>query len=158
MSPALRLALCTLVLSACADDEFQPPVIDAATVDAAVTDTAVTDATDGDAPDAAIDATPPPDAMTSVREVACTGNPAATIGISTGGDAFMPAAVIINANDVIRFDPAGTLHDMTSGTGGLPDGEFATTTSQVACLRFTQAGTFAFYCSIHGFTGTVTVN
>ncbi len=168
MSPCPRLARIAFItlavagLAACADDE-QPGVIDAPTIDAPqVVDAPVTDAplvVDAPVIDAPTDAPPPIDAPSSVQVVQCPGNPDLTIGVNTGGSAFMPSTGTINANGVVRFDPGGTFHNMTSGTPpNSPNGLFATPNSQVACLRFTVAGSFPFYCSIHGFTGTITVN
>ncbi len=159
MSPAVRLALSVLLFAvACADDEQAAP-IDAATIDGATADAPV-DAPGIDAPTDAIGIDAPVDAPSSVQMISCIGaNPAQTITITGVPSAFTPSSVTITANQVIRFDPAGTFHNMTSGTPpSNANGIFATPNSQEACLRFTQAGTFAYYCSIHLFTGTITVN
>jgi plastocyanin len=158
-----RIAFITLAaadLAACADDE-QPGVIDAPTIDAPqVVDAPVTDAPQVvDAPtiDAPTDAPPPIDAPSSVQIISCTGaNPIITI--NAGTFAFVPATPTITVNQVVEFIPGGP-HSMTSGApANSPDGLFATTIGQTACLRFTAAGTFPFYCNPHLFTGTITVN
>lgn len=150
-----------LFAAACADDEVTPPAIDAATIDSA-------GCGDCDAPndasetDAATDATPIDarvDAMSTVAVVQCPGNPALVVGINGAEDGytFVPTTPTISVNDIVKFDPAGTFHNMVSGSGGNEDGLFSTPTSQVTCLRFTAAGTFPFFCNIHFFTGTITV-
>lgn len=99
-----------------------------------------------------------PDAVpSSVMIVSCAGqNPAATIG--TSGFAFSPPTATINVGDVLRFTPSG-LHNMTSGVPGAPDVLFQTPTQQEACLRFSRAGSFPFFCSVHpSMVGVVTVN
>lgn len=158
-----RLALAVTLaaaLPACSDDEQQPP-IDAAVADAAADAPAVDAAIDAPTIDAPTDAAATIDAASSVQIISCTGiTPDATI--TTSGLAFSPANVTITASQVIKFTPVGS-HDMTSGTGGaspVPDGIFATTNGQEACLRFTAAGSFPYYCSFHPqqMTGTVTVN
>jgi plastocyanin len=96
-----------------------------------------------------------PDAMPStVMLVSCTGvTPAANV--TTVGLSFSPVDVTINAGDILHFMPTG-LHNMTSDTPG----EFATPTSQEACLKFTAPGLFLYHCSVHptSMMGSVTVN
>ncbi|HUQ02432.1 MAG TPA: hypothetical protein VM261_08045 [Kofleriaceae bacterium] len=146
-----------LFVAACADDEFRPPPsVDAATDAASIDAPPDLDATTIDA----IDATPVDariDAMSTVNVVQCPGNPDLTIGINSGGTAFMPNTGTISVNGVVRFDPNGTSHNMVSGTLPNGDGQFGTPTGQVTCLRFTVAGTYPYFCSLHSFTGTLTV-
>jgi plastocyanin len=125
--------------AACSDDGGNPPPIDVASQPPADADNTP-------------DAEPGPVSVTS-----CAGlTPAATI--ATAGFAFSPADVTINAGEVVRFMPAGP-HNMTSGAPGAPDGTFATNTSQEACLTFSVAGSFPFFCSVHPtMLGSVTVN
>ncbi|KAB2899133.1 MAG: hypothetical protein F9K40_10605 [Kofleriaceae bacterium] len=159
MRQITRLAsIAVFFLAACADDEFiPPPAIDAAT-DAAVIDTTDVDAADDDAgPDAtAIDA--PIDAASSVMVVACPGTPDLEIGVNGGGTAYMPSTGTISVNEIVRFTPGDPNHDLVSGTPGSADGLFATPLGQTTCLRFTATGTFPFFCTVHSFTGTITVN
>lgn len=152
------VAVSALLVSACADDEFIPPqptdaATDAAAIDAPDSD--APDATDATAEDAPIDAIRV-DAMTSVNVVQCPGNPDLAISAATG--VYVPSTATINVNDVVRFTPGDPNHDMVSGTPGTPDGRFATPLGQTTCLRFTAAGTFPFFCTVHSFTGTITVN
>lgn len=157
MGKIARLALIpVLFAAACADDEFQPPPsIDAAAVDAAIN----ADAPDLDAPAIdAIDATPvdaPTDAASSVVTVQCPGNPDLEISAATG--AYVPMTATIAVNAIVRFTPGSSGHDMVSGTAPNGNGLFDTVAGDTTCLRFTAAGTFPFFCQIHGFSGTITV-
>ena len=95
-----------------------------------------------------------------VRQVtvgSCNGlTPVATI--STAGMAFAPSEVTINAGETVKFTPTSN-HNMTAGAPGAKTGEFATATSQEACLTFDDAGEYPFFCSVHPtMTGTVQVN
>jgi plastocyanin len=88
--------------------------------------------------------------------IAC-GGIAPDAVITTTGFAFTPSDVTISAGQVVQFSPAST-HNMTAGAPGAPTGEFATVTSMETCLRFTAAGSFPFFCSVHPtMAGTVTV-
>ncbi len=159
MRQITRLALASvsaLLVSACADDEFIPPQPTDAATDAAVLDTPAGDATDASTEDAPVDALVV-DAMRSVNVVQCPGG-AVDLEISAATGAYVPQTPTISVNDVVRFTPGDPNHDMVSGSNNIPDGQFATTTGQITCLRFTAAGTFPFYCSVHLFTGTITVN
>ncbi len=146
MSPALRLALCALTLTAaCGNDEHTPldaPVqIDAVAVDASATDAAL----DAVTVDAATDA------ASSVQVISCSGvTPAATIAATNF--MFSPMAVTISVDDVVRVTSVGS-HTFTSDTG-----LFDTSIGQDTCVRFTAAGTFPYHCTVHpSMTGTVTV-
>jgi plastocyanin len=91
-----------------------------------------------------------------VQSVSCGGvTPAATVTV-TGTSTFMfsPSTVSIHVNDVVRFNTT-SFHPVASGSAGTPDGKFSTNGD--GCFKFTQAGTFPFFCSVHLFTGTVTV-
>lgn len=152
MSPALRLALCTLTLTAACGNDEHTPVDAPVQIDAPIIDAAPTDADpDAVAVDAGLDA-----ASTVVILPQCPGNPDLTISAATG--AYVPMTAQIDVNDVVRFEPGAANHDMVSGTAGAPDGQFSTPLGQITCLRFTAAGTFPFHCGIHGFGGTLTVN
>lgn len=101
-----------------------------------------------DAPVSGIDSAP-----AEVEVVACTGvTPAATVTVVNFQ--FSPSATTINVGDVVHLMPTAS-HPTASGSGGTPDGKF--NVSSDACLKFTKAGTYPFYCIPHGFTGTITV-
>ena len=101
--------------------------------------------------------------------------PAGTVAVSIQDFSFSPASVTIKAGTTVRWTNQGpSAHTTTSdggvwtsgtlnapsGAGGYMGGGTAAGTFD---FRFTQAGTFAYHCSLHppsmypGFTGTVTV-
>ena len=67
--------------------------------------------------------------------------------------AYVPQNPTLQVNQVLRFEPGSPIHDMAA-----VNGEFETALGEIACLRFTAAGSFPVHCSIHGFSGTITVN
>lgn len=156
MPKIARFALVSVLFAAaCADDEVQPPAIDAATDAAAVIDAPSIDATDATPIDADPDAVPidaPIDAASSVQVISCVGvTPTAVIAASNF--MFTPQNTTITANAVIQVTSTGT-HTFTSDTG-----LFNTTIGNDTCVRFTAAGTFPYHCNFHSsMTGTVVVN
>lgn len=160
MPKIARLTLvAVLFAAACADDEFQPPAIDAA-ADAAGFDAPGIDATDATPIDADPDAVPVDariDAMSTVMTVQCPGNPDLRISAATGAYVYVPTSATISVNGVVELTPGDPNHNMVSGTPGNPDGLFSTPLGQTTCLRFTAAGTFPFFCQFHQFTGSITV-
>ncbi len=140
MKHSLPLA-CALLLVACGDnddgDDNTPPIDGA--IDAAPSDGAI------DAPsDGAIDA---PSSVVVIPD--CTGV-TANVTVSAAGGSYNPQNSTLMVNQVLRFEPGG-FHDIDS------PGNFDTAPNQVVCLRFTAAGTFPIQCSIHQFTGMITV-
>src|SRR5688572_20530122 len=96
------------------------------------------------------DDTAEPDAeeTASVTMVSCTGiTPDAEV--TTDGSAYSPMSVTISAGEVVRFDPQAT-HDVNGEEFDVPLGG-------EGCFRFDTAGTYAFRCTPHGFTGSVVV-
>jgi plastocyanin len=96
-------------------------------------------------------------ASSTVQALSCSGiTPAATVTV-TGTTSFMfsPMTVSIHPNDVVRF-MTSSFHPVQSGTPSAPDGKFGPTSGD-NCFKFTAAGTFPFFCNVHLFTGTVTV-
>lgn len=144
---ALALAL-PLSLAACGDNDDggdNTPAIDGA-IDSPTADAPIdSPAIDGPSIDAPIDA---PSSVELIPN--CTGiqNPAVTV--SAAGGAYNPQNSTLMVNQVLRFEPGG-FHDIDS------PGNFDTPTNQVTCLRFTAPGTFPIVCSIHQFTGMITV-
>ena len=93
----------------------------------------------------------------AVQPVSCTGiTPAATFTVVLNGTmfAFSPSSANVHVNDVVRFMTTSS-HPVSSGPVGSPDGKVSTTGDN--CLKFTQAGTFPFFCNVHLFPGTLTV-
>ena len=140
------LAASLILLAACGGDDDDDTHVhdDAAGLDAS----------------AAIDAAGPDGPPSSVVEVTpCPAQVASTV--TSPSFAYTITDATIAVNDVVKFEmPA--IHNAVSGTvsqmgGGSPDGKFTVGFGQTRCLRFTQAGSFPFYCSPHLFTGTITV-
>lgn len=94
-----------------------------------------------------------------------------TVQVGPGGsDTFSPANVTINVNDSVLWVWAGLDHSSTSGTNGthaddngVPSGLWDSGVNNQPFSftnKFTSAGTFSYYCTIHhafGMLGTVTV-
>jgi plastocyanin len=109
------------------------------------------------APDANVDANLPDAMVAAVELISCSGEtPVLTISAATG--AYVPMNSTVTVGDVVQFTPGNPSHDMTSGTPPTPDGVFATPLGSTACLRFNQVATYAFYCTVHEFTGSITVD
>jgi plastocyanin len=93
------------------------------------------------------------DAPQHVFAVTCPSTPAKTV--TTGNMVYVPASTTINVGDIVQFRTAPT-HDVapdaTNSDPGLVVGF-----DQTACLQFMTQGTYGFHCSIHFFSGTITV-
>lgn len=111
-------------------------------------------------------------ATSSVAVVDCSTVISSTTVTATSINAFNPQnAPPIPVNGVVRWISASnTAHTVTSGivTGGTvttatPDGKFdqpLNTNGSSVCLKFTEAGTYNYYCTHHyldGMKGVVTV-
>jgi plastocyanin len=94
-----------------------------------------------DAPDAAAG---------DVVSVSCAG---ATIAqeITTSGFNFSPVDSTISVGDIVHFTPT-TGHDVQDSGGA-----FSVSTGGDACFRFDAADSYTFTCTIHGFSGSLTV-
>jgi plastocyanin len=102
------------------------------------------------------------------------GNPTTftvTVG-ANGQHAYSPRTLTIAVGDTVHWVWAASNHSVTSGVPGMPDGTFCSPndtncaggpTSSVGATydhTFRTAGTFSYYCLIHGvdgMTGAVTV-
>ena len=116
-----------------------------------------------------IDADPnDPDSMglvdapaSSVVELACPGTVAVIVTATNGTFLFGGEDVdsaTIAVNDIVRFDMTNAgLHDAVSGTPGAADGNFRVLNGEDRCFRFTEAGTFPFFCTPHAFTASIIV-
>jgi plastocyanin len=75
------------------------------------------------------------------------------VQVGAGGLIFTPANVTIHVGDTIQWTWAGPSHSSTSGTPGQPDGMWDSgvhNTGFVFSHTFPTAGTFAYFCSVHG--------
>jgi plastocyanin len=89
---------------------------------------------------------------TTIQTVSCTGiTPAATVSTTATSTAYSQPSTTITMGQVVQFTMASA-HNVSSTTPGL-----AVDFGQTKCLQFTATGMFHFMCSVHGFTGTITV-
>ena len=87
---------------------------------------------------------------------------AAASEVTVQGFAFKPASVEVKVGTKLTWtNKDGTTHTTTSGTPGAKDGKWDSQLSASGgtfSFTFAQAGTFAYFCSIHPtITGTVIV-
>jgi len=141
-----RFAVCAVVLAACGSGSNSAKKSDAAVADGKHVDAKPVDAKPADAP---------PDAPHHVLAVSCTGiTPDATV--TTAGDSYSPTATTITTNQIVEFQMPSAHNVVSIGTN--IDSGLSVGFGQTGCLQFTVAGTYEFECSVHLFTGTVTVN
>jgi plastocyanin len=79
---------------------------------------------------------------------------AATVNVTVADNVFQPASVTIAAGDtVVWTQPGSRVHNVTADDGSFSSGNLAAggTFSRV----FASAGTFRYYCSIHGAPGGI---
>ena len=96
---------------------------------------------------------------------------AATVTVTVGNNCmcYSPASVTIHPGDTVRWTFSsggyyGTMHSCTSGTPGAPNGLWDSGLLEPGAVfthTFNTAGTFHYYCTVHGqccgMTGVVTV-
>ncbi|HEY3602927.1 MAG TPA: plastocyanin/azurin family copper-binding protein [Chthoniobacterales bacterium] len=87
------------------------------------------------------------------------------VQVGAGGLKFTPQDVTINVGDTVQWVWEANDHTTTSGTPGHPDGIWDSGIQNLGFTfsqTFTTAGTFAYYCTVHGLCcgmiGSVTVN
>ena len=80
---------------------------------------------------------------------------AATANVEIDPFAFNPDTVTINVNDQVVWTWASDFHSSTSDNGLWDSGVF--NTGHVFTNTFISAGSFPYFCVVHGFTGTVNV-
>ena len=111
-----------------------------------------------------------PSGTLTFRDTATSMNvTTATVGVTVGNNFFSPSTVTVHVGDVVQWTWAsgGISHSTTSGTcssyyGCTPDGHWDSGLPQSSGMfshTFTSAGTFPYYCKVHGasMTGTVVV-
>jgi plastocyanin len=78
------------------------------------------------------------------------------LGAYSGGNGFSPATLTIPVGDTVSWQNQDTVqHTATANDGTFDSGLIAAAGS--FSFKFTRAGTFHYKCTIHGFSGTVTV-
>ena len=123
-----RFALVALVCAACGgDDGNMTPMIDAPVMN-----------------------------TNKVQTVTCPTAVDATVMTTSTVDAYMPATQTVPKNAVVKFTMA-SVHDVAPNTIGTSDPGLVVGFGQTKCLKFTETGTFGFFCSAHSFAGTITV-
>lgn len=152
MRRTLLASLLLLPVLGCSDDTT---VVDAAVVDGQLGLDGETDSTppfDGEPPDG-----PGPDAApTGVTEVSCTGASIVSV-VTAPGFAYNITQPQVLVNDVVQFTMP-SIHSSVSGTpAGVSDGRFTVMFNQTKCFRFTETGSYGFWCNPHQFVGTITV-
>jgi plastocyanin len=108
--------------------------------------------TTGPSVDAAVDSAPLP----AVVAVTCPASPAATVRTVDGTDLYMPMSTSIAAGGIVQF-VMSSLHDVAPNPLTTSDPAIVVGYGQTKCLQFNKPGTYGFYCTPHGFAGTVTV-
>jgi plastocyanin len=123
-----RFALAVLVLAACGGDDGTNPMADA------------------------------PATTNKVQTVTCPTTADGMVMTTSTVDAYMPATQTVPKNAVVKFVMA-SVHDVNPNTvgGATSDPGLAVGFGQTKCLKFTESGTFSFFCSAHSFVGTITV-
>ena len=91
-----------------------------------------------------------------VMAVTCPTTADAMVTISAGGMAYSPAAQNVPKNAVVKFVMTAT-HNTAPNPQTTTDPGLTVGFGETKCLKFTETGTFGFYCSAHGFAGTITV-
>jgi plastocyanin len=123
-----RLAFVALVLAACGGDDGATTQMDA------------------------------PVTTNKVQAVTCPGTADGNVMTIGTVDAYMPMTQTVPVNAVVKFT-MNAAHNVAPNTaaGATTDPGLTVDFGQTKCLKFTTAGTFSFFCSAHGFTGTITV-
>lgn len=103
--------------------------------------------------------TTPQDAPANTNKVQTVTCPSAVDGnvmTTSTVDAYMPMTQTVPVNAVVKFTMA-SIHNVAPNTVTTTDPGLSVDFGQTKCLKFTQAGTYGFFCSAHGFNGTITV-
>ena len=82
---------------------------------------------------------------------------AATTNVTVSNFSFNPSAVTINVNDSVKWNWGIGLHNTVSDAGDTTIWLSPTKTSGSFTVPFPTAGSFPYSCTVHLFTGSVTV-
>jgi plastocyanin len=98
----------------------------------------------------------PASSTNTVTTVDCASN-AATATVVTQNFMFSPMATTITVGQVVKFQLESS-HDVGPDPSTTTDPGLSVDFGGTACLKFAKAGTFGFKCTVHNFTGSITVN
>jgi plastocyanin len=95
-------------------------------------------------------------ASNKVVEVTCPGAVDGMVTVNATGDAYVPKTQTVPPNAVVKFmiTPG---HDVTPNPQTTTDPGLKVPLGATKCLKFTTAGSYGFFCTPHGFSGTITV-
>jgi plastocyanin len=91
-----------------------------------------------------------------VQSVTCPTTADATVMTTNTVDAYMPMATTVPKNAVVKF-VMSSFHNAAPNTVTTTDPGLVVGFGETKCLKFTETGTFGFFCSTHSFAGTITV-
>lgn len=99
-----------------------------------------------------------PPSTNKVLTVTCPSAVDANVMTTAAVDAYMPATQSVPKNAVVKFTMA-SIHDVNPNTAGgaTTDPGLKVGFGETKCLKFTESGSYSFFCSAHGFSGTITV-
>jgi plastocyanin len=98
----------------------------------------------------------PTQSMNKVQAVTCPTTADAMVTSSNTASSYTPASQTVPVNAVVKFVMPST-HNVAPNTLTTTDPGLSVGFGETKCLKFTQAGTFGFFCTAHSFTGTITV-
>jgi plastocyanin len=91
-----------------------------------------------------------------VMTVTCPTSSDAMVTVNAGGTAYVPMTQTVPMNAVVQFVMTPT-HDAKPNTQTTSDPGLTVGFGETKCLKFTAPGNYGFFCSAHGFNGTITV-
>ncbi len=95
----------------------------------------------------------------TVVEVSCTSVTAtATVTTTDQVDAYSPKSTTITVGQVVKFTTSPNHDVKPNPIAPKSDPGLNVGFSKTTCLKFTATGTYGFFCSLHAFAGTITVN
>src|SRR5512142_3169695 len=120
-------ALAALIVAACGGGGNNPPAVDA-----------------------------PMQSSNKVVAVTCPTTADGMVTSSNTASSYTPATQTVPVNAVVKF-VMPSAHNVAPNTLTTTDPGLSVGFGETKCLKFTQAGTFGFFCTAHSFTGTITV-
>lgn len=103
-----------------------------------------------------MDARPVDATVAKVFEVGCPATPAATVTTTNTVDAYSPMASTVSVGGIVKFALSSS-HNAAPNTLTTSDPALTVDFGATKCLKFNATGTYGFFCTVHGFAGTITV-